>query len=814
MEVLERIFKTVIELGYASTWVILAVLLLRCALRRMPKRYSYLLWAIPAVRLLIPIPFAGVWGMLGSLAENGGGRLFAQVMGVLGSPSELAGLVVGKWAAGGMPGSISMSAGIGGGGVWDNVARIGSHAIAQAAGLANGTIAGGIAGIGFAREVGRSSLSVGNGGAGLSGDANLTGSLGEMPVISVGTMPFSLMQAAAILWMVGMVVFAGWNVVSYIRLKRKLRISVRWEGQVYFADGILQPFVLPGVPCRIYLPSCLGIEGVSHILRHEQIHVRRRDPWLNLLATVILGIYWFHPAVWAGIYYFRRDMEMSCDEAAVAGLDAEGVRAYVLDLLRFSVSQEKWEQFPCAFGEKGVMERMKNLKKGKIKTKAALGMAGVLVAAAALILIPNAKEGFLEAESAKAQIAEGQQGTELQGTEEAQGTELQGTEEAQGTELQGEGDMQEAESLQEIGKDGEAGEAEGIQETGDMQEAEATEEHKKPLNLQESLEQYFAEIYSVLSDDTKNFSSKDFASTDSYMLWKRLQMRRYLGEVLYGGIDNVRLQEVEVHSQEETDGKIEAIVFVKALYDYRIYHGLPKKAKSQEDYNTYKVSVIQEQDGYRILDFSCSDELYDRVRAHLAEGNSQDSADNYAAVDAYFGKLQVFQECLERYFMNLYQVLMDDTKDFSHDDFASTNGYIIGRELISNRYRANVHYNGMAEIKLEEVFIYDISETKDGIEAMTYVIFLSSYGMDPKDLCSEGDMFRVSMIPEGEGYKVVDLDSNSEYPLMAKEGVQAMLGTTDISQDYDAVDDYYEEVDRKTDGITEWKEEDFVEPEK
>ena len=164
--------------------------------------------------------------------------------------------------------------------------------------------------------------------------------------------------------------------------------------------------------------------------------------------------------------------------------------------------------------------------------------------------------------------------------------------------------------------------------------------------------------------------------------------------------------------------------------------------------------------------------------------------------------------------MDLYQVLMDDTKDFSHDDFASTNGYIIGRELISNRYRANVHYNGMAEIKLEEVFIYDISETKDGIEAMTYVIFLSSYGMDPKDLCSEGDMFRVSMIPEGEGYKVVDLDSNSEYPLMAKEGVQAMLGTTDISQDYDAVDDYYEEVDRKTDGITEWKEEDFVEPEK
>ena len=169
----------------------------------------------------------------------------------------------------------------------------------------------------------------------------------------------------------------------------------------------------------------------------------------------------------------------------------------------------------------------------------------------------------------------------------------------------------------------------------------------------------------------------------------------------------------------------------------------------------------------------------------------------------------VIQGVLEQYFTDFYHVLLDDTRDFTHEDFASTNGYIIGKELISRRYRANVLYNGMAEVRLEEIGIDDISVIEDGIEAMTYVRFSYSYGMDPKDLCSEGDMFRVSMVSEGEGYKVVDLDSNSEYPTMAKESL-AVNNTPDIENNYAAVDAYFEEVNRKTDRITEWKADDFA----
>lgn len=63
---MEKIFWFVMELSYVGTWVILLVLLLRCFLHKLPKKFSYILWSIPGVRLLIPISFTGVWGLAGN----------------------------------------------------------------------------------------------------------------------------------------------------------------------------------------------------------------------------------------------------------------------------------------------------------------------------------------------------------------------------------------------------------------------------------------------------------------------------------------------------------------------------------------------------------------------------------------------------------------------------------------------------------------------------------------------------------------------------------------------------------------------------
>ena len=171
----------------------------------------------------------------------------------------------------------------------------------------------------------------------------------------------------------------------------------------------------------------------------------------------------------------------------------------------------------------------------------------------------------------------------------------------------------------------------------------------------------------------------------------------------------------------------------------------------------------------------------------------------------------IIQGVLEHYFTDFYNVLLDDTRNFTHEDFDSTNGYIIGKELMSMRYEANVLYGGMANAKFEGVSIEDILAIEDGIEVMAYVEFSYSYGMDPDDIFEEGNLFRILMALEEDSYRVLDLDSNSDYSTMAKETL-AVWNTSDIEKNYAAVDTYYEEQDRNADSMLEWNTDDFAEP--
>ena len=52
---MNALFLTLLNMSIGASWTVLAVLLLRLALRKAPKWITCLLWAIPALRLLIPV---------------------------------------------------------------------------------------------------------------------------------------------------------------------------------------------------------------------------------------------------------------------------------------------------------------------------------------------------------------------------------------------------------------------------------------------------------------------------------------------------------------------------------------------------------------------------------------------------------------------------------------------------------------------------------------------------------------------------------------------------------------------------------------
>jgi beta-lactamase regulating signal transducer with metallopeptidase domain len=78
--------------------------------------------------------------------------------------------------------------------------------------------------------------------------------------------------------------------------------------------GLFRPSVLlpPG------LDASLSANGMTWVLLHELIHIRRRDGWVTLFQKLLQIVYFFHPAVWAANRIIDAQREYACDEAAVA----------------------------------------------------------------------------------------------------------------------------------------------------------------------------------------------------------------------------------------------------------------------------------------------------------------------------------------------------------------------------------------------------------------------------------------------------------------------------------------------------------------
>ncbi len=79
----------------------------------------------------------------------------------------------------------------------------------------------------------------------------------------------------------------------------------------------------------LVLPEALPDGGqLRFMIRHELIHYRRRDVWFKLLFTAAVSLHWFDPAIWLMRRQADVDMELSVDEGVVSGAGIEERKAY------------------------------------------------------------------------------------------------------------------------------------------------------------------------------------------------------------------------------------------------------------------------------------------------------------------------------------------------------------------------------------------------------------------------------------------------------------------------------------------------------
>jgi beta-lactamase regulating signal transducer with metallopeptidase domain len=306
---LSQIFLTFLYKNMTVSVVIIAVLLARFLLRKMPKKYSYILWSIVGIRMIFDLPFAtniSVFNLFRGFAKH---------------TSTVETMLAGSHRTN-LQGSID---------------------------LLNKTDTTGAAA------------------------AHASRSTAVEAMTHTLTTSQTVLGILGLLWLIVVALFVTYGIYSYVKCRLLVRTAViarditpdshkkKNNVSVWECDRIPSPFVLGIIRSRIYIPFRMPKQEQAYILAHEECHIRRLDPLWKLIAFLLLAVYWWNPLVWCAFFYMVRDMEMSCDEAVIEQFGNEIKQGYSNSLLSFAMERHPYSFAPVAFGEGDAGRRIRNV---------------------------------------------------------------------------------------------------------------------------------------------------------------------------------------------------------------------------------------------------------------------------------------------------------------------------------------------------------------------------------------------------------------------------------------------------------------------
>lgn len=190
-------------------------------------------------------------------------------------------------------------------------------------------------------------------------------------------------------WLAGMAALWLWAICSYLRLKYRLRFSIRLCKGVYETDAVPSPCVTGILRPQIYLIPALTDQQKEHILLHEKMHIRHLDPVWKMVSFVVISIHWFNPFLWFMYKIFQGELEKACDERVLAHLGEDKKADYSESLLALSASKnwrQKWNfPTPVSFGENNIKGRIKRILAYQ-KPLAAVSVLTALLAAVGCVI--------------------------------------------------------------------------------------------------------------------------------------------------------------------------------------------------------------------------------------------------------------------------------------------------------------------------------------------------------------------------------------------------------------------------------------------
>ena len=159
---------------------------------------------------------------------------------------------------------------------------------------------------------------------------------------------------------------------------------------IYRSDKVLSPVVYGIIRPKIILPMDIAGADMEYILKHEQIHVRRRDNLWRVVAVITACVHWFNPLAWVFVRCFFTDMELACDAMVLKKLGDDDKKSYASALLTCSAGKT-W--YASAFGGGKTRLRIESVLSYKKLTFASGLCFAALFIAIAVTIITNAAGG-------------------------------------------------------------------------------------------------------------------------------------------------------------------------------------------------------------------------------------------------------------------------------------------------------------------------------------------------------------------------------------------------------------------------------------
>lgn len=437
------VFYKILQMSISASWLILAVVVLRIFLKKVPRKIICFLWALVAIRLVCPFAIesrfslipdtqgifadyenqlenagtdnvnAGLPDMRGAVGgaldnEGAAGGNADMASGKLNNEIDNAAgnITAGNTAGGNITGGSVSDGGIAAGNIADknnmsgNIPNISSGNDMQG-GTADRVNNGGLNDISGGNFEGNLDNADNNlSGAATSGDQKAAAGNPGYTAILAGKLGGISLGRLAFIWTAGCVILLLYAVCSYILLKRKTGAAFNNGENIYICDDIDTPFILGTLSPKIYIPSLLTEEERGYVIAHEKAHLKRLDCVWKPLGFILLAVYWFNPLSWVAYILLCRDIELACDERVIADKDIEYKKQYAMTLLNCSSPKKMVSACPLAFGEVSVKTRIKTVLNYK---KPAFWLVPAAVAACVVVMVcfmTNPKSSAPDNESA------------------------------------------------------------------------------------------------------------------------------------------------------------------------------------------------------------------------------------------------------------------------------------------------------------------------------------------------------------------------------------------------------------------------------